>query len=91
MVDAEDAQLVALRREMDGLNERLFALLEERVRLAAAIGDRKRVLSLPIHDPIRESAEVEATRATIGDLDPEARERILRVVLEETRRAQGSR
>lgn len=91
MTDPEDPELVALRQQMDGLNVRLFELLEARVRLAADIALRKRVLSLPIFDPQRERAEVDAARATRGELDPDARERILRIVLEETRRAQGRR
>lgn len=75
---------------MDRLNERLFDLLDERVRLAARIAERKRGLGLPILDPAREADEVAAARARDGALSPDARDRILRAVLEETRRAQAA-
>lgn len=91
VADANDAKLVALRRDMDRLNDRLFELLEERIRLAGQIAARKRALSLPIHDPGRESDEVAAVQRRVGDLDPAAGERILRVIIEETRKAQGAR
>mgnify|MGYP000058933915 CR=1 FL=1 len=58
MTDADEvaAAIAALRGRIDALDERILALLNERARLAAEIGDQKRRVRPegPLHAPARE-------------------------------------
>jgi chorismate mutase/prephenate dehydratase len=49
-----DPQLLALRREIDAIDERLLELLEARAQTVNQAFARKRAASLPLHDPERE-------------------------------------
>jgi chorismate mutase len=51
-----DAELDALRAQMDALNTRLRDVLQERARLAGRIADHKHAAGLPMVDAPREDA-----------------------------------
>lgn len=57
------ATLEQLRCAIDAVDDRLVALLAERVALARAVAEVKREQGLPIVDPEREAAVVERTAA----------------------------
>lgn len=63
--------LPALREAIDAIDDRLVALLAERVRLARDVARIKRADGLPIVDPEREAAVVDraAARARQQGLD----------------------
>jgi chorismate mutase len=52
------AELEALRTQIEAVDDRLIALLQERVRLARQVGVAKRAAGLPTLDPRREAAVV---------------------------------
>lgn len=52
-----------LRRQIDAIDERLLELLDERARVAHAIGTEKRSLGLQRHDPERERRVIERLEA----------------------------
>jgi chorismate mutase len=52
------AELETLRQEIEGVDDRLIALLGERVQLARRVGVAKRGAGLPTLDPRREAAVV---------------------------------
>jgi len=59
----------ALRAEIDGIDERIVELLEERVKLVRAIATYKAAAGLPLVDPAREAAIVAraAERSTLSE------------------------
>lgn len=82
-----DHELTRLRQAVDGCNQRLAALLQERATLVAQIGAHKRRTGQPPLDPARETAMLAALLATCpsGPLDQAALQRILHAVLAEMR------
>jgi chorismate mutase len=70
--------LVALRLQMDALNRRLCSVLQERAQLALRIGRHKRSRGLPIADPAREQAMLDAA---IDGAGPGFDARALRAIL----------
>jgi len=50
----KEVLLINLRKEMDGLDEQLTKLLNERTRYAVMVGRIKRALNLPTYSPERE-------------------------------------
>ena len=80
-------QLSLLRERMDAINARLCAVLQERAALCREIGAWKHRHGVPAADPARESAMLASLTAEPGaGFDQGALERILRCVLEESRR-----
>lgn len=83
---ASDDELVRLRAEMDGVNERLQRVLQERARLCARIAACKRRRGLPAVDATRETAMLANVLAEPGEgFDPSALRRIWAEVLRESR------
>ena len=80
-------ELEALRRSIDDIDNRLLALIEERVRLVLAVGDFKRDNGLPIYDPERERKLIERlTREARPPLEEGTVRRIFERLIDESRR-----
>ncbi|HLN58653.1 MAG TPA: chorismate mutase [Thermoanaerobaculia bacterium] len=80
-----------LRDRIDGLDEAVVRLLNERARLAAVIGRAKKVSGLSIHAPEREDAVLRNVMMLAeGGFGSRGIERVFRAVIEETRRAEES-
>lgn len=80
------------RLEIDDLDQRLLALLNERTRVVEEIGRVKRRLRLPIYEPKRED-EVYAniTAHNRGPLPSEAVRRVFERIIDEMRTVQKIR
>jgi prephenate dehydrogenase len=88
---ARSPALQEARNHIDALDEELVALLARRTELGLRAGRAKAELGLPIHDPERESAQLQARRAWAQErgLDPQGVEEVFRAVLRASRGAQG--
>jgi chorismate mutase len=77
----------ALRRRIDGIDEKLVRLLSERAECALAIGREKKAAGLPIYQPSRE-AEVlhHVQQVNAGPLDDGAVRRLFERIIDEARR-----
>ncbi len=83
------AFLHGLRGRIDVLDEALVRLLNERAKVAAAIGRAKRERGLSIHAPEREDAVLRnVAKLAAGRFGPGGIARVFRAVIEETRRAE---
>jgi len=80
------------RDHIDSLDQELVALLARRTELVLRAGRAKAELNLPIHDPERESAQLQARRdwAKLSGLDAQGVEEVFRAVLRSSRSAQGN-
>jgi len=79
-----------LRAQIDGVDRELLALVQRRLQLARAIGDRKLAAGQPVHQPERE-ATVMADRvehAVQLGLDPEQAARLFAQLMAWARAAQ---
>lgn len=82
-----NAELTTLRADVDRVNERLVALLQQRARIVARIARLKRRAGIAIADPRREQAMLRTALAAAGSGLPRASlARILRLVFAESRR-----
>ncbi|MFO7871420.1 MAG: chorismate mutase [Kiritimatiellia bacterium] len=71
-----------LRTDIDGIDEKLVELLNERARKALSIGERKRQEGAPVQDVRREKEVLARIREmNNGPLSAEAIERIYREIL----------
>jgi len=79
------------RDHIDALDQELVNLLARRTELVLRAGRAKAELHLPIHDPERESAQLQARRAWAAEagLDAQGVEEVFRSVLRASRVAQG--
>jgi len=79
------------RNHIDTLDQELVALLARRTELVLRAGRAKADMGLPIHDPERESAQLQARRAWAQEagLDIQGVEDVFRAVLRASRAAQG--
>ena len=79
------------RDHIDSLDQELVALLARRTELVLRAGRAKAELNLPIHDPDREFAQLQARRdwAKESGLDVQGVEAVFRAVLRASRMAQG--
>jgi chorismate mutase len=82
-----EAEIDALRKRIDELDEALVRLLSERAACALAIGRLKEHAGMPVYQPARE-AEVLAhvKSANAGPLDGEAIARLFERIIDEARR-----
>lgn len=80
------------RDHIDALDQELVALLARRTELVLRAGRAKAELSLPVHDPEREAAQLQARRAWAQEahLDVQGVEEVFRAVLRSSRSAQGN-
>ncbi|MCE1204251.1 MAG: prephenate dehydrogenase/arogenate dehydrogenase family protein [Holophagaceae bacterium] len=88
---ARSPALQEARNHIDALDQELVALLARRTGLVLRAGRAKAELNLPVHDPERESAQLEARRAwaEASGLDAQGVEEVFRAVLRASRSAQG--
>lgn len=80
-------RLDTLRREIDGLDEQLVHLLNERAKCALAVGLEKKVAGLEIYQPARETEVLaHVQRVNRGPLDDGAMKRLFERIIDEARR-----
>ncbi|QLG89500.1 chorismate mutase [Chitinibacter bivalviorum] len=79
------AELLALREQIDALDQQLFSVLAERFKVTAQVGQLKKQYQLPAQDVTRETQQLEKTaaRAAQAGLDPEFAQRLQRLILDE--------
>ena len=84
------APLEELRREIDDLDRRLFALLARRMAIAGEIGGIKHSQGLPINDPVRETLlKARLKELLSGVLEPWHVEELASVILRISRDLQA--
>ncbi|MEF3307213.1 bifunctional 3-deoxy-7-phosphoheptulonate synthase/chorismate mutase [Paenibacillus sp. GYB003] len=90
-----DEHLEKLGNQLDGIDQQLLVLLNERARIAAAIGQRRESLGLPTYDPAREKRKLaELTKQNPGPVDNARLERLFEEIAEvphEKQRTEGKR
>jgi chorismate mutase-like protein len=80
-------ELATLRARIDGLDEELVRLLNERAACALAVGRAKHALGLAIYQPDRERDVLEHVAAVnTGPLDAAAIRRLFERIIDEARR-----
>ena len=88
---ARSPALQEARDHIDALDQDLVALLARRTELVLRAGRAKAELSLPVHDPERETTQLQDRRAWAEEagLDVQGVEDVFRAVLRSSRSAQG--
>ena len=88
---ARSPVLQEARDHIDALDQELVALLARRTDLVLRAGRAKAELNLPVHDPEREAAQLQARCAWADEahLDRQGIEEVFRAVLRASRAAQG--
>jgi chorismate mutase-like protein len=82
-------RLVECRQEIDLVDVKLVAMLNERTRIVEEIGRIKQKLTLPIYEPKREDEVFRnVTSANPGPLTAEALKRIFERIIDEMRNIQ---
>ena len=77
------------RDKIDGVDQRLVALLNERARYVLEIGALKKQMGLPVHEPRREMQILEnLRRCNQGPLDNAALQRVFERIIDEGRAIQ---
>jgi chorismate mutase len=85
-------RLAACREEIDGLDRRLVALLNERTSIVERIGQAKKEAQLPVYEPKREDAVYANIAAgNSGPLPNDALRRIFERIIDEMRKVQRER
>ncbi len=75
------------RRRIDGIDEKLVELLNQRARAAAAIGKLKRAASEPVYQPQRENEVLERIqKLNSGPLSDEQLKRLFECIVDEARK-----
>lgn len=76
-----------LREKIDGCDQKIVRLLNQRARYADAIGDIKRALGLPVYVPSREEQVIAHVQSfNPGPLSAEAIARLYERIIDESRR-----
>jgi len=81
--------LAEVRAEIDALDEALLPLLERRLRIADAVAAAKRAEGLPIDDPVREQAILDAVSAKVAPDCAESVRTVFRTLFAESKARQG--
>jgi chorismate mutase-like protein len=82
-----DQELEALRRQIDGIDERILGLVAERVVLVLRVGELKRSSGAAVYDPERERRVLERlARQAVPPLDRETVQRVFERLIDESRR-----
>lgn len=85
----DDAEIEELRQRIDAIDLQLLSLLAQRHEVVLAVGERKRLQNLPVHDPRREDALLERLAAHAPPpLDETTIRHIFAAILSESRRLQ---
>lgn len=79
------SELLALREQIDALDQQLFTLLAERFKVTAQVGALKKREQLPAQDVAREAAQLQknADLAVQTGLDEQFALRVQRLILDE--------
>jgi chorismate mutase len=86
-VGGGDAQVAALRRRIDQIDDQLMKLLNSRSACAVEIGRIKRALGLAVYQPDREKWILDRVeKNNPGPLDSNALRRVFERVIDESRR-----
>ena len=81
-----DPVLESFRKEIDDINKKLLELLNRRAEIGLQIGKRKQELGLPIFDPVRENAMLEALASqSKGPFPENSIKNLFRAMFKETR------
>jgi chorismate mutase len=84
--------LAECRRQIDELDLRILALLNERAGIARHIGHIKQSAEMPIYEPRREEQVFEnVTSRQTGPLSPDAVKRVFERIIDEMRKVQRDR
>lgn len=85
-------RLAACREEIDDLDRRIVALLNERTAIVERIGQAKKEAQMPVYEPKREDAVYANIAASNeGPLTSEALQRIFERIMDEMRKIQRER
>ncbi len=75
------------RKRIDGIDEKLVELLNQRARAAAAIGKLKRAASEPVYQPQRENEVLEQVqKLNAGPLSNQQLRRLFKCIVDEARK-----
>ncbi len=75
------------RKRIDGIDEKLVELLNQRERAAAAIGKLKRAASEPVYQPQRENEVLERVqKLNAGPLSNQQLRRLFECIVDEARK-----
>ena len=75
------------RKRIDGIDEKLVELLNQRARAAAAIGKLKRAASEPVYQPQRENEVLERVqKLNAGPLSNQQLRRLFKCIVDEARK-----
>jgi len=86
-VGGSDAQVAALRRRIDQIDDQLMKLLNSRSACAVEIGRIKRILGQAVYQPDREKWILDRVeKNNPGPLDSNALRRVFERVIDESRR-----
>ncbi|WP_297574687.1 chorismate mutase [uncultured Deefgea sp.] len=79
------AELLALREQIDALDQQLFVLLAERFKVTAQVGVLKKQCQLPAQDVARETAQLQKIQRLASEtgLDPDWALRLQRLILDQ--------
>ena len=92
MSDAAKQLLDVFRRDIDGIDLQLLALLNERTRIVEQIGATKQQYNLPVYEPKREDQVFRNVMDhNNGPLPPDAVKRIFERIIDEMRTLQKQR
>jgi len=82
-----DPDFLAMRREIDALDEQILELVAARIRIVLKVGDYKRARGMHVYDPERERQLLDRlARAAKPPLDGDTARRIFERLVDESRR-----
>lgn len=91
-IDEAKSALGACRKEIDDVDRRLVALLNERTRVVERVGDIKQQVALPVYDPKREEQVFQnIAAANQGPLPDAAIKRVFERIIDEMRTLERTR
>ncbi|MBM3764643.1 MAG: chorismate mutase [Acidobacteria bacterium] len=91
-IEEARAALGACRLEIDDVDRRLVALLNERTRVVERVGDIKQQVALPVYDPKREEQVFQnIAAANQGPLPDAAIKRVFERIIDEMRTLERTR
>jgi chorismate mutase len=83
----DDPEFEKLRRAIDEIDQKILALVAERVQVVLAVGDYKRQRNIPVYDPERERHVLDRLSSTPPvPLDRDTVKRIFERLIDESRR-----
>jgi chorismate mutase len=90
--DTPVARLAACREEIDALDRRIVALLNERTAIVEKIGQAKKEAEMAVYEPKREDAVyANIASSNQGPLTNDALQRIFERIIDEMRKVQKER